>query len=144
MLPWWLHMWIIIPHRHCSSLWFVWLLTLVIYNISGISCQKQILQAGISNCIRQFSVGCNYLSLSEIPASGTKVLISQLTPLILRLEYSGNIVPWLLMSRWPASMYCSIKGRLGSMKTDLIYVHSFKVAEWIETAYIYLCFVKTI
>ena len=29
----------------------------------------------ISNCIPQYSVGCNYLSLPEIPASGTKVLI---------------------------------------------------------------------
>ena len=31
-------------------------------------------QAGISNCA-QYSVGCNYLSLSEIPASGNRVLI---------------------------------------------------------------------
>ena len=31
--------------------------------------------SGISNCIPQYSVGCNYLSLPEIPASGIKVLI---------------------------------------------------------------------
>ena len=31
---------------------------------------------GIGNCIPQYSVGCNYLSMHEIPASGTKVLIS--------------------------------------------------------------------
>ena len=31
--------------------------------------QKQISQAGISNCIPQNTVGCNYLSLPEIPAS---------------------------------------------------------------------------
>ena len=31
--------------------------------------------AGIGNYIPQFTVGCNYLSLPEIPASGTKVLI---------------------------------------------------------------------
>ena len=31
-------------------------------------------QAGISNCIPQYSVGCNYLSLPEIPASDAKVL----------------------------------------------------------------------
>ena len=37
-------------------------------------CQKQVSQAGISNCIPQYSVGCNYLSLPKIPASGTKVL----------------------------------------------------------------------
>ena len=38
-------------------------------------CPKQVSQTGISNCIPQYSVGCNYLSLPEIPASGTKVLI---------------------------------------------------------------------
>ena len=38
--------------------------------------QKQVSEAGISDYISQFTVGCNYLSLSEIPASGTKVLIS--------------------------------------------------------------------
>ena len=37
-------------------------------------CQKQISQAGISNCIPQNTVGCNYLSLPEIPASGPKVI----------------------------------------------------------------------
>ena len=37
-------------------------------------CQKQVSQAGISSYILQFTVGCNYLSLPEIPASGIKVL----------------------------------------------------------------------
>ena len=37
--------------------------------------QKQVYQARVSNCIPQHTVICNYLSLSEIPASGTKVLI---------------------------------------------------------------------
>ena len=32
-------------------------------------------QAGKSNCIPQNTVGCNYLSLPEVPASGAKVLI---------------------------------------------------------------------
>ena len=41
----------------------------------GLWSQKPVSQAGISNCIPQLSVGCNYLSLHEIPASGTKVLI---------------------------------------------------------------------
>ena len=36
-------------------------------------CQKQVSQAGISNCIPQDTVGCNYLSMPQIPASGTKV-----------------------------------------------------------------------
>ena len=34
-------------------------------------CQKQVSQIGISNCTPQYSVGCNYLSLPEIPASAT-------------------------------------------------------------------------
>ena len=32
-------------------------------------------QAGINNCIPHNTMGCNYLSLPEIPASDTKVLI---------------------------------------------------------------------
>ena len=36
-------------------------------------CQKQVSQAGISNYIPQLTVGCNYLSLPELPASGTIV-----------------------------------------------------------------------
>ena len=39
----------------------------------GLWCQKQVSQAGISNCIPQNTVGCSYLSLPEIPASGAKV-----------------------------------------------------------------------
>ena len=38
--------------------------------IWGLRCQKQVSQAWISNCL-----GCNYLSLSGIPAPGTNVLI---------------------------------------------------------------------
>ena len=37
--------------------------------------QKQVSQAGISNYIPRFTVGCNYLSLPEIPASGAKDLV---------------------------------------------------------------------
>ena len=44
----------------------------------GLCCQKQVSQTGISNYILQFTVGCNYLSLPKIPASGNKVHISQL------------------------------------------------------------------
>ena len=43
--------------------------------IWGQWCQKQVSQAGISNCIPQNTVGCNYLFLPETPASGPKVLI---------------------------------------------------------------------
>ena len=41
----------------------------------GFCCQKQVSQAGIRNYIPQKTVGCNYLSLPEIPASGNNVLI---------------------------------------------------------------------
>ena len=41
----------------------------------GLWCQKLVPQAGISNCIPQYSVGCDYLFLPELPSSCTKVLI---------------------------------------------------------------------
>ena len=37
--------------------------------------QRQVPQAGISKCNPQYHVGCNYVSLPEIPASGTNVII---------------------------------------------------------------------
>ena len=46
-----------------------------IYYIWGLCCQNQVSQTGISIYIPQFTVGCNYLSLPEMPASGNKVLI---------------------------------------------------------------------
>ena len=39
----------------------------------GLCCQKQVSQVGICNCIPQYSVGCNYVSVFVIPASGNKV-----------------------------------------------------------------------
>ena len=48
-----------------SCLFYIW----------GLWCQTQVSQTGISNCIPQYSVGCNYLTLPEISASGNKVLI---------------------------------------------------------------------
>ena len=54
--------------RHCCKRqWSV--------NIWGLCHQKQVSQAEISNCIPQYSVECNYLSMPEITASGAKVLI---------------------------------------------------------------------
>ena len=44
-------------------------------DIWGLCWQKQASQAGISNYIPQFTVGCNHLSLTEIPAAGNKALI---------------------------------------------------------------------
>ena len=46
----------------------------VVANIWGLWCKKQVSQAGISNYIPQFTVGCNYLSLPGIPASGEQSL----------------------------------------------------------------------
>ena len=61
-------------------------------NIWGLCPQKQVSQAGISNCIPQYSVACNYLSMPEIPASGGKVLIwrSQMQGLI---QYINSLRP---------------------------------------------------
>ena len=48
----------------------------------GLCCQKQVSQTEICNCTPQYSVGCNYLSMLEIPAYGNKILIY--TPIIPR------------------------------------------------------------
>ena len=42
----------------------------------GLWCQKHVSQAGISKCILQHSVGCNYLSMLKLPAADAKVLFS--------------------------------------------------------------------
>ena len=52
-------------------------------------CQKQVSQAGISHCIPQYYVGCNYLFMPEIPASGTKVLLGEHKPHNVFLPMSG-------------------------------------------------------
>ena len=64
---------------HCLGLGYETLVSAVCLSIFlwGLCCQKQVSQAGISNYIPQFTVGCNYLSLPEIPASGNQVLIYQ-------------------------------------------------------------------
>ena len=67
------------------------------YHIWGLWQQKQVSQAGVRNYIPQFTVGCNYLSLSEIPASGTKVLIC---PGL----FQTRPVLWLLMPWLPVSL----------------------------------------
>ena len=43
--------------------------------IWGFCCQEQVSQASINNCIPQNTVGCTYLFLPEIAATGDKVLI---------------------------------------------------------------------
>ena len=57
-----------------SPVQHLWLMS--VFVIWGLWCQKQVSRAKISNCIPQYSVGCAYLSMHEIPASGTKVLMS--------------------------------------------------------------------
>ena len=83
--------------------WFIWWLW----------CQKQVSQAGISNCIPQHTVGCNYLSLPEIPASGDKVFISYLQISILieillhAMSYSEI---WPIFAKLSGSTECIFLG----------------------------------
>ena len=44
---------------YCAMIWGLW-------------CQKRVSQAWIGNCIEQYSVGCNYLFLPEIPVLAPK------------------------------------------------------------------------
>ena len=62
--------------RDIRTTWNDWVKAVKwVVDVSGkwrFRCQKQVSQARISNCIPQYSVGCNYLSMPEIPASGAK------------------------------------------------------------------------
>ena len=70
----------------CSPLHIIW----------GWLCQKQVSHAGISNYLPQFTVGCNYLSLPEIPASDIKVLIyGWLTAALQKLHWYYEINEWI-------------------------------------------------
>ena len=53
----------------------------------------QVSQAWISNCIPQYSVGCSYLSLPEIPASGATVLTCD-ARLYLRPDITATSLQW--------------------------------------------------
>ena len=55
-------------YSNCSS-------TILLAFIRWLWRQKQVSLSGISNCTSQLTVGCNYLSLPEIPAYGAKVLL---------------------------------------------------------------------
>ena len=50
--------------------------------------QRQVFQARMSNCIPQYSVWCDYLSLPEIPTSGTIVLNWQVIHQEVSCEFS--------------------------------------------------------
>ena len=60
-------------------------------------CQRQVSRACISNYIPQSSVGCDYLSMLQIPISGTKLLISDAATnyklVVITLCFSVNN-PW--------------------------------------------------
>ena len=65
------------PFDDVIMIWSAFLieaLNMISYHDWGFCLQKQVSQAGISNCIPQNTVGCNYLSLPKIPVSGDKVL----------------------------------------------------------------------
>ena len=64
-------------------------------HIWGLCHLKQVHQAGISNYIPQFTVGCNYLSLPGIPVSGDKVHIRVLLFL------------WFIVLKWPSRIWVS-------------------------------------
>ena len=48
----------------------------LVTEIWGLWCLKQVSHAWLNNCISRYYVGCNYLSMHQIPASDTKVRIS--------------------------------------------------------------------
>ena len=75
------------------SPWYIW----------GLWRQKQVSQARMSNSIPQNNVGCNYFSLPEIPAFGSKVLIYAITELLYLWNCRLNL---FCKQRWakPASI----------------------------------------
>ena len=72
----------------------------------GLCCQKQVSQAGISNYIPQFTVGCNSSFLPEIPASDNKVLTCDLCCLaICNISLlRGNSLLKISTWGWPISL----------------------------------------
>ena len=96
-------LWVICTEPHANSMPYIW----------GLWCQKQVSQAGISNCIPQFTVGCNYLPLPEIPVSGTNVLICGLLPwaLLGPVQIASSIVSSMYYQvsqviNWETIRYC--------------------------------------
>ena len=85
-----LHVWnskkLIRIHFLYDEAWKVFAVSAVL-TIWRLCCQKQVSQAGISNYIPQFTVGCNYLCLPEIPVSCNKVPIYPLHRASFRQSY---------------------------------------------------------
>ena len=63
---------------------------------------KKASQARISNCIPQNTVGCNYLSMPEIPGSGSKVLIHPIKYALCLVMFCFAVVisHWLLVDSY--------------------------------------------
>ena len=63
--------------------------------ICGLWWRKQVSQSGISNYLPQFTVGCNYLALPDIPTSGAKVLIrNMMISLHMSIHYHLDLVQY--------------------------------------------------
>ena len=71
-------------------------------------CQKQVSQAGTSNYIPQFTMGCNYLSLPEVPASGNKVLISTMGEIFLLILRSLGFTLFLRLTFGNLLAHCDL------------------------------------
>ena len=92
--------------------------------IWGFCCQKQVSQAGISNYISKFTVGCNYFSLPEIPASGNKVYICQWIQMclwsILDQEYNVIVHLWNICKYHNVHVYISVEWTFSEFQTEKI------------------------
>ena len=82
--------------------------------ICGLCCQMQVSHAGICNCIPQCPVGCNYLSMLEIPDSGNKVVI-RWSPI--SKAASRNVCIWVTRNKTDLSNH--------NNKTQYIFVHIY-------------------
>ena len=81
------------------------------YCICGLWRQKQVFRAWISNDISQYSDGCNYLSMPQIPAFGANVLI-YCHRIIAQKHSLEPLHPWLLILEWYMLPWCPLLGLL--------------------------------
>ena len=71
----------------------------------GFGARSRYLMQGISNYIPKFTVGCNYLCLPEIPASGAKVLIYQYIDITLSIIKKDFLYQFNLRSHHFSSFF---------------------------------------
>ena len=127
---WWIKVFCCISlstHAHAS-------VVVICLYIWGFWCPKQVSQTVISNCIPQYSMGWNYLSMPEIPASGAKVIIWliihgmimgpvhwHLSPSQFKFKCHFTVKPWLakilLQSLIWSHMHMFVA--ISSLKTEL-------------------------